>query len=199
MNSSACRKPSACWTNTTDFEGLIVLIDTVTRDAMAKLFAVALRDDPAIQQTQARLTSMAAATERLTMAANENASFDQWAIVELMGHQVIAGRVTEMLIGGTVFLRVDVPEVPPRPIGGGTGGQPAFSRLLSASAIYAINPVDEETCRAYVQSRPPSPPLDVYNARQLVAMQLEGPGAGHPAPPDDDDFPEDRDDDDIPY
>lgn len=65
--------------------------------------------------------------------------FDTWAIVELMGHQRMAGRVTEQAVGGTSFVRVDVPEVSERP---------AFTRLLGVSAIYAINPVTEEAARA---------------------------------------------------
>src|SRR5579859_3643818 len=33
--------------------------------------------------------------------------FDQWALVELMGHQRIAGRVTEAEIGGSKFIHAD--------------------------------------------------------------------------------------------
>lgn len=36
--------------------------------------------------------------------------FDQWAVVELMGRQRIAGKVTERVIAGSGFLQVDVPE-----------------------------------------------------------------------------------------
>lgn len=56
------------------------------------------------------------------------------AIVELFGHQKLAGKATEQTIGSATFIRVDVPE---------TKTQPAFSRLLNPSAIYAINPVTE--------------------------------------------------------
>lgn len=37
--------------------------------------------------------------------------FDQWAIVDVMGHQRYAGRVTEETLAGAGFIRVDVPEV----------------------------------------------------------------------------------------
>lgn len=57
------------------------------------------------------------------------------AVVELFGHQRMAGTVTEQTIGGGSFIRIDVPE---------TDQQPAFSRLVNPSAIYAINPVTPE-------------------------------------------------------
>lgn len=57
-----------------------------------------------------------------------------FAIVELFGHQKLAGKVTEQSIGASTFIRVDVPE---------TKQQPSFTRLLNPSAIYAINPVVE--------------------------------------------------------
>jgi hypothetical protein len=68
--------------------------------------------------------------------------FDQWCIVELFGHQRIAGRCTEKNLFGTNFLQVDVPE---------TKSQPAFSKLFGGAAVYAINPVDESTARLAVE------------------------------------------------
>lgn len=68
--------------------------------------------------------------------------FEEYAIVELFGHQVIAGKVSEQVIGGQGFVRVDVPA-----INGGDG----FTKFYGAGAIYAITPTDEETCMAAVQ------------------------------------------------
>ena len=65
--------------------------------------------------------------------------FNQWCIVELFGHQRIAGFVTETQIAGAGFIQVDVPQV--------RDGAKPFSRLYNPSAVYAINPVTEPIAR----------------------------------------------------
>lgn len=62
--------------------------------------------------------------------------FEQYAIVELFGHQIIAGKVSEQVIGGQGFVRVDVPTV---------DEQAGFTKFYGAGAIYAMTPCDEET------------------------------------------------------
>ncbi len=69
-------------------------------------------------------------------------SFEQHCIVELFGHQIIAGLVTEQQIGGQSFVRVDVPA---------TDERPAFTKFYGSGAIYAITPTDEATCMAAVK------------------------------------------------
>lgn len=69
--------------------------------------------------------------------------FDQWALIELMGRQRIAGRVTEKTIAGAGFLQVDVPE---------TKANPAFTRLIAPGSLYAINPVTEEVAKFYAEN-----------------------------------------------
>lgn len=70
----------------------------------------------------------------------ERHEFKQWAIVELFGHARIAGLLTEQTIGGSSFVRVDVPEFIDE-------GQtfPAVTRLLGQASIYGITFVDEAT------------------------------------------------------
>jgi hypothetical protein len=80
-----------------------------------------------------------------------------WAIVELFGHNKIAGKVSEYNIGG-VFVRVDVPDI---------GAEPAFTRFINPSAIYAINPVTEEVARGYA-ARLKSKPIDSWDAREVL-------------------------------
>jgi hypothetical protein len=64
--------------------------------------------------------------------------FNEWALVELFGHQKIVGHVTEATLAGGAFLRVDVPSF---------DGQPAFTRFFGSSAIYSLNPITEEVAR----------------------------------------------------
>lgn len=109
--------------------------------------------------------------------------FSNYCIVELFGHQKIAGLVSEQVIAGQGFVRVDVPA---------TTRQPAFTRLFGSGAIYSITPVDEETAKRaanaiYVE------PVTVYIApdRQLQepAGMIERHEDGEPW--DDDDERED--------
>jgi hypothetical protein len=67
---------------------------------------------------------------------SEKEGFSGFAIVELMGHQRIAGYCSEQAIAGTNMLRVDVPAV---------NGNQAFTRFFGGSAIYSITPTDEAT------------------------------------------------------
>lgn len=66
-------------------------------------------------------------------------TFDTFAIVELFGHARIAGRVSEQVIAGQGFLRVDVPA---------NEQYPGFTRMYGTGAIYSITPVDESIARA---------------------------------------------------
>jgi len=74
-----------------------------------------------------------------------------WAIVELFGHNVIAGEVTSVSVAGTEMLRVDVPAV---------DGADAFTKFYGGGALYAITPVDEATARVAIEkfrTRPVDP------------------------------------------
>ena len=85
--------------------------------------------------------------------------FDTWAIVELMGHRKIGGRVTEQIIAGAPLLRIDVPEIT---------GQPGFTQFYGPSSIYSLTPTSEEIARkfaAYRREEPVSP----YELRALPA------------------------------
>lgn len=84
---------------------------------------------------------------------SEQQKFEGWCVVELFGHQQIAGMVTEQTIAGQGFIRVDVPE---------TSGRPGYSRMFGAGSIYSIIPTSEEiatNAAARLDTRPIAPYL----------------------------------------
>lgn len=77
---------------------------------------------------------------------------DVWAVMELVGHKKIAGRVSERIIAGQGFVQVNVPE---------THEHPAYTRFYGTGAIYAITPVTEVVARAAAE-RLVASPVSVY-------------------------------------
>jgi hypothetical protein len=73
---------------------------------------------------------------------NESPKFEGWAVVEIMGHVRIAGRVREETVFGVAMIRVDVPEI---------DGHPAFTRYYHPQALYSLCPSDETTARSVAQ------------------------------------------------
>jgi hypothetical protein len=63
--------------------------------------------------------------------------FEAWGIVELMGHQRAAGRLSEQTVGGANLLRVDIPD-----------GENFRTVFYGSSAIYAVHITDETIARA---------------------------------------------------
>lgn len=80
-----------------------------------------------------------------------------YAIVELFGHQRIAGKVTEQTVGSSTFIRIDVPE---------TKTQPSFSRIVNPSAVYAINPVTEEVM-LHMAEGIEQKPIEAWDLREM--------------------------------
>lgn len=82
---------------------------------------------------------------------SETPKFNEWALVELFGHQRIVGKVSEATLAGGAFLRVDVPEMGPE--------KPAFTRFYGPGAVYCISPIGETEARgllAYSRNEPVS-------------------------------------------
>lgn len=80
-----------------------------------------------------------------------------FAIIELFGHQKMAGKVTEQSIGPATFVRVDVPE---------TKTHPSFTRMLNPSAIYAINPVTEDVMN-YMAGSLSQKPIESWDIKRM--------------------------------
>lgn len=65
--------------------------------------------------------------------------FDEWCIVELLGHRRVAARVREVTLAGAGMLRLDEPQ---------TAGAPARTQYVSPASVYAIHPTTEDVVTA---------------------------------------------------
>lgn len=89
-------------------------------------------------------------------------TFDEWVILEIMGHRRLAGRLTEQEIGGSGFLRLDVPSEPP------------VTQYYAPGSVFAIHPVAEEVARAAARHNRPAP----VHRWELEAPQPEDDDSG---------------------
>jgi hypothetical protein len=102
----------------------------------------------------------------------KEASFQCWAIVELMGHQKTAGLVSEQNIAGHGMIRVDVPN---------SKGETICTRFYSPSALYCLTPVDKQIAIGYA-AHYVERPVTIYDLRKLVADKKVGEGEHDSAP-----------------
>lgn len=112
--------------------------------------------------------------------------FEAWGVVEVMGHNRAAGRITEEQLAGATMLRVDIPE--------GDGFRTVY---YGSSAIFGVHVTDEERARAAAART--SPPAWAWgiNRPQLAAPADDDPigddeydadtGGQHDDEPDDED------------
>lgn len=73
-------------------------------------------------------------------------SFDQWAILELMGHVRLAGKVTEESRFGVALGRIDIPT-----------GDGFTTQYFGGSSIYRLTPTTEEIARSVALRNQPEP------------------------------------------
>ncbi len=76
------------------------------------------------------------------MATDNQGKLETWAVLELMGHQRIAGFVREVSLGSAAMLRVDVPEI---------DAIPAFTKFIAPGALYAFTPCTEEVAMVVIK------------------------------------------------
>lgn len=74
--------------------------------------------------------------------------FDGWAILELMGHVRLAGRVTEESHFGAALGRIDIPTA---------SGDSYTTQYFGGSSIYRLTPTTEEIARAIAAQNQPQP------------------------------------------
>lgn len=87
-------------------------------------------------------------------------TYEGHAIVELMGHNTLAGYISEQTIAGVAMLRVDVPAV---------GDVPAYTKFVSGSAIYGITPTSQQVAERAAQR------LQVRPVSQFLLLPAPSP------------------------
>lgn len=145
------------------------------------------------------------------MSDPQQAKFDGWAIVDVLGHQRYVGYVTTEAYGQAVLFRIDVPALEARErvtkqpgtvghryVPAGTsvleGPVDGYTKLIGAGSIYAITPCTKEAALAAVEQMQPRPLMSV----QLPPDRALEPGEPHGADGQygEVDFPDDHDRDD---
>jgi len=88
-----------------------------------------------------------------------NTPFESWAILELMGHRRLGGKVTEVELFGAKMCRIDIPQ---------PNDTPEFTQYYGGGAIYCMTPCSEETARGIAEMvrscdyRPQLPPINPH-------------------------------------
>lgn len=106
--------------------------------------------------------------------SDEQATFDEWAILELLGHVRTAGRITEVTLFGAAMGRIDIPT----PDGG------MITQFFGGGSVYRMTPTTEEIARVVALSNQPAP-VYRFELREI-------------AEPSDSRIPDDADEDMIP-
>ena len=146
------------------------------------------------------------------MSDPQQAKFDGWAIVDVLGHQRYVGYVTTEAYGQAVLFRIDVPElaererVTKRPgyhegryLPAGTtvkeGAVAGYTKLIGAGSIYAITPCTKDAALEAVEQAQPRPLMSVaLPPDRALAAQVDEDG--HVSPVDEVYADDDDDDDD---
>lgn len=107
--------------------------------------------------------------------------FQQWAVLELMGHRRLAGLVTDEEVFGVSLMRLDIP---------GQDGEKPITQYYSPSSLYCLTPTTEEVARSVAaHNRPqlvnrwelpaPKPEMGrprVYTSCPQCGAETESPG-----------------------
>ncbi len=88
------------------------------------------------------------------------APFEAWAVVELMGHVKLAGKVTEQEVLGSKLGRIEIPQKD------GT----FVTQFFGGASVYRISPVSEEVAR-HVALNTTYMPISAWELPRLI----EGP------------------------
>lgn len=105
---------------------------------------------------------------------------EQWAVVELMGHVRIAGRLSEVEMYGGKLGRIDIPDA---------GGGFFTTQFFGASSVYRITLVEEAAARAVAYHNQPKPVYQ-WELPQPNTLPMIRPPAIEPGWSDSEDDPD---------
>jgi len=101
---------------------------------------------------------------------NSNPPFEGWAILELMGHRVRYGHVSEVEMFGGKLLRIDIP----------VNGEPDadhISEFYSCGSVYSLRPASEQIIRdqikRYGEDLRPVRPADYRERPALTHPEID--------------------------
>lgn len=97
-------------------------------------------------------------------AMNKPDETGYWGQIELMGHQRIAGHITETTVAGKGMLRVDVPDA---------DGTTTHTRFYSPEAVYCISPTDRQIAIG-LAANIKSQPVTIYDVARLASDKTVG-------------------------
>lgn len=84
-------------------------------------------------------------------------------LVELFGHNRISGMISEHALGNSVMIRIDVPE---------TNQNPAFTKFVNPSSVYALNPIAEEMMHQMAEEIK-AKPIQFYDLQDVQRKLME--------------------------
>ena len=118
--------------------------------------------------------------------SNESGLFESWAILELMGHVRMGGRITEEERFGAKLGRIDVPD-----------GEGFVTVYFGASSVYRMTVCSEEAARAVAKGTVPKPVHQYELPKPEVKPTVSRAGASEPYRDSFTDQFEDEEDDDF--
>lgn len=87
-----------------------------------------------------------------------------WAIVEIMGHTVRAGSISDAVIAGTTMLRVQHPSVPDHEKAG------PLTELYGPGSLFCVRPCSREEATRFAEARWRGQPRPVPVVAELAAV-----------------------------
>ncbi|MCX6023328.1 MAG: acetyltransferase [Chloroflexi bacterium] len=115
--------------------------------------------------------------------SEEKASFQEWAILEQMGHIRTAGLVSEVAMFGVAMGRIDIPH---------SEGDGFTTQFFGGQSVYRLTPTTEEIARHVARGSQPAP----VHRWELAELPAGRTGAARDVTPH---YREGDDEGDLPY